>query len=273
MEVALGYYEDSDDEAYDINTTRPPASGIEYLKQVQYETSQQPQVVTAQQYINNNNNNNNHNSNNNTQLTGTGGRSSNVAVVREERRCADAAYVPDELSQSRTACEFANLRQAFARFKAKRKSKISEGGGGGIRIPIKKDIDTWCTFCFGNELTKRIPNNDDEQNNSVAGRPPLLGLLCQINQPLTILLLDYHLAWFNRHGFTSQQGRWLYGLLLLLDKPTPPDAISCLRNICRKFQQFRVKAAADGDVDLLYQLYFFIVVVSRCFSQADLALS
>jgi len=263
MEVALGYYEDSEDERYDITTTRPPASGIEYLKQVQHEASQQPEVVAAPyKQVERSNTDREHT------LT------SSHPTAREKIIAKDERYLPNEITQARAASDFANLRQAFVRYRIKHKKIIRKSGE--TQIPVKQDIGSWCKFCFGdnflNPSNENLDNEDGSKVQSSVGHPPLLGLLCQISQPITIQLLEYHLVWFNRKGFTREQGRWLYALLLCLDKPTPPDALSCLRNISRVFSRLRMKAAAEDDVEVLFQLYFFVIIICKCFSQCDLAL-
>jgi len=266
MEVALGYFEDSDDEAYDIDTTRPPADGIEYLKQVQREASLHPEVVKAPCL---------------TQHSSIQPNANNIP--KKQHPPKDYSYIPNEISQSRAASEFADLRQAFIRYRNKHKSKPRDKDE--VRIPFKKDIDTWCQFCFGNNfLTPSRENFATEDVSFISstlradsvvegGHPPLLSLMCQIGQPLVILLLEYHMIWLNRKGFTAEQGRWLYALLMCLDKPTPPDALSCVRNISRKLSRLRVKAAAEDDTEMLFQLYYFIIIVSKYFSQSDLTLN
>jgi len=259
MEVALGYYEDSDDELFDSSKKRPPANGIEYLKQVQYEVTQHPEVFTAP-YLSTENN--------------TEAARPKSQPIKQKCLSADYSYLPDEKSQMRCASDFVCLRQAFTRYKNKNKSKMENSK----KIPKKSDIDTWCRFCFGDNFIKQ--SNDVAMDENMiydsefeCGNPPLLGLICQINPSLAIQLLEYHLIWFNKKGFTIEQGRWLFALMLCIDKPTPPDALSCLRSISRKFSQFRVKAAANDDVEILYQLYFFIIIVSKYFCQSDLELT
>lgn len=247
MEVALGYFEDDDDSTeFDVN--KPAASGIEYLKRVQYEASQHPEVVIVPY------------PSNKTDINENSTRQNPIREVVSH----DSLLIPNEKAQLKSAADFAYLRQTFIRFKSKHKNKTTNS----VKIPKSIDIDIWCKFCFGCNFLKADMNNDTD-----SGIPPLLGVLSQISQPLAIQLLDYHLLWFNRKGFCMNQGRWLFALLLCIDKPTPPDALSSLRNISRKFIQFRVKAALDEDKEILYQLYFFIIIVSRYFGQADLALN
>ena len=257
MEVALGYFEEDDDDQFDTNMNKPPASGIEYLKRVQYETCQHPEVVIVPYP--------------------SSPYDSDVKLksqpVKEKVIPEDNYCLPDETAQAKSAADFAYLRQTFIRFKSKHKHKLESNG----KIPSTNDIDSWCEFCFGNNFldSSNDTNIEKEDMNSSfeCGNPPLLGLLSQISQPLAIRLLEYHLKWFNKKGFTMQQGRWLFGLLLCIDKPTPPDALSCLRNISRKFSQLRVKAASNHNKEVLYQLYLFIIIVSKYFGQADLSLS
>ena len=84
------------------------------------------------------------------------------------------------------------------------------------------------------------------------------------------VLLGYNIRWLEEGGFTSHRGRWLYALLVKLEKPLIPEMCSLLRNLARTCIKLRSQLPSPDNPSLL-QLNLFICLVGRYFDQTDLA--
>lgn len=252
MDVALGYFSDDGNDGSNYDLTKPPSSGIEYLKRVQMEATQYPDVVT---YDNS--------------------RPEDNIEVSQERDLtqidSDTYLNPSETDQLKLAADFACLRQTLNRYKS------SEEKSNTYKLPPQNE-KLWCLFCLGRSFYKDFygcePTDVLTENFDIdTGHAPLLSIISKLNQPLAFTVLEYHLKWFQLKGFTAEQGRWFFGLLLCIDKPTPSDVVSVLRELVRECLTYRKSAAVSiDDVELINQLNLFPVIVSKYFGQTDLTL-
>ena len=246
MEAAFGYI-DFDKPLAEDDFSRPPSSGIEYLRRVQYEASRCPEVVIA-----------------------------NVPKKLQTPECSvhyqrpqPLTDAPNQKIQRTQAADFAQIRQRINRYKTQSKNIAS------VKLPKKQNAQTWCAFCFGHEFLKkcykgRLSEEAISEETKSNGHEPLLSIIAQFTQPLAVQILEYQLIWLDLCGFSTEQGRWIYSLMLCIDKPTPQDAMSVLRTIARKC--LKIRDLHNEQSDLVSQLNLFIVIVSKYFGQEDLAL-
>lgn len=270
MEVALGYFED--DDSFDINEdtfdfSKPATSGIEYLKRVQQEAAACEEVVVASGI-------------DRTELLT---RQTVNVNTKDALQPAPAEYLPDERWQLHQASNFAVLRQTFLRHKSN--GNVHDEKSKSMILPRLHNREEWCAFCFGPDFLEKCSKSRinsiseaevlrREQITSVysEAHSPLLSIMLKINQPMAVVLLDFHLDWFGKLGLSPEQGEWFYALLVCLDKPTPPEAICLLRNLARKCALLRASLNNIDDT-ILPHLNLLITIVTRYFEQSDLLAS
>ncbi|XP_022917760.1 gem-associated protein 2 [Onthophagus taurus] len=68
-----------------------------------------------------------------------------------------------------------------------------------------------------------------------------------------------------------EHGVWLYAVLATIGKPLSPHTCHCFRELARKCSKIRSKLSANANEDSYTPLNLFICIVSRYFSQLDLA--
>ena len=263
MEVALGYFEDDAIEV-DEDLSKPPTNGIEYLKRVQHEASNCPDVVFANAKV--------------FDLTEQDTNDENETESHTENNIV-MQNIPTKHQQRKLVADFVYLRQTFIRYKKSHKRPNS------LKYPKDCNIHSWFEFCFG---TKDFPNikQTDNQNvdsindvtsihgSDIDGHPPFLSTLVGINQPLAAKLLEFYAYWVKTYGFNLKFGRWLFSLLLCFDRPTPSDIVSSLREISRILFGLRNQIYLDNDVDkldLVPHIDIFLILVANYFGQNDLS--
>jgi len=203
---------------------------------------------------------------------------------------APSGYAPSLCWQKQQVDNFSQVRQQFTRYKA----RVKEGKIKKIRlIPVKEDGESWCRLCFGRLNVRHQWNACHNNKNSAGlqfktlqqqdnpttknihgaeehGTPPLLSIVAFLDQCTVMQVLKYHYDWMTVTGFSIEQGRWFYALLVCLEKPLEPDVCSLLRDLARACSNLR--AALDSPLDVtLSSLNLIICLVSRYFSQTDLA--
>lgn len=265
MEPALGIFDHEtleDDESYD--EAKMPSSGYEYLRRVHLEARQCPDVVVAD--------------------LDTKTFSNRQTVHVNERpgwSPAPKGFAPSIDWQMQQAADFADVRQKFSQCK----SQWVKVDSTSMILPKKNDSQGWCCLCLGGQVSDKIScrkegsktevnKNDAEStsstNSSQEGTPPLLSILQHINQATLLQVLEYHVTWLEEIGFSHQQGRWFYALLVCLEKPLLPETTSLLRTLARLCATLR--ASLDSPYhDLISPLNLIITLVSRYFGQSDLA--
>ncbi|KAK2553919.1 Gem-associated protein 2 [Acropora cervicornis] len=235
MEPALGIFDHEtleDDESYD--EAKMPSSGYEYLRRVHLEARQCPDVVVA-----------------------------------------------DLDTKNFSNRQTVHVNEKFAQCK----SQWVKVDSTLMILPKKNDPLGWRCLCLGSQVSDKIScrkegtktevnKNDAESpsstNSSQEGTPPLLSVLQHINQATLLQVLEYHVTWLEEIGFSHQQGRWFYALLVCLEKPLLPETTSLLRTLARLCATLRASLDSPHH-DLISPLNLIITLVSRYFGQSDLA--
>lgn len=268
MEPVLGTFEDESFEGdEDFDESRLPSSGYEYLRRVHLEAMQCPDVVVAN--------------------LDTNSFSSKQTVHVNERSGwspAPAGFAPSIDWQMQQTADFADIRQRLVRHR----SKWGKVNSSMVVLPKKNDPLGWCCFCLGDQVASRIScgkesNKSTQREECLSdsgslpsttqeseGTPPLLSVLQHINQATLLQVLEYHVAWLEEVGFSHNQGRWFYALLVCLEKPLLPETTSLLRTLARLCATLRASLESPYH-DMVSPLNLIITLVSRYFGQSDLA--
>uniref|UniRef100_H2ZGR5 Gem-associated protein 2 n=1 Tax=Ciona savignyi TaxID=51511 RepID=H2ZGR5_CIOSA len=173
-------------------------------------------------------------------------------------------------------------------------------------LPHFEDEENWRYFCLGNKQTKiknltndtdmksdtdinenvdesmddeiveepASPMVPDEEDNIVdlstlqEGYPPLMRIVLRMEPKHIESNLEFHVNWLKEYEFSKQQGRWIYALLTLLEKPLYPTVISTLRDLSRECSKLRNQQS--NCQENLNGLNLIICIVGRYFSQSDL---
>ncbi|XP_070558255.1 gem-associated protein 2-like [Ptychodera flava] len=235
-----------------------PTSGLEYLRRVRQEALQCEQVVVADIDVENFKNK----------------QTVKVSAASGIEEAPEGLAASLEWQRYQTAF-FSELREKLARHKARQKMTNPTSRSS---LPKSSDEDGWCKLCFGNEFNNaRCGQNSDgstiletyQTEDVSAGVPPLISIIVSLNQVTVCQLLAFHIKWLSKMGFSTRQGRWLYALLLCLEKPVLADFISLLRALARHCASLR--ARLEKNDERLPELNLLICVVARYFDQTDLA--
>ena len=155
-----------------------------------------------------------------------------------------------------------------------------------------KPINWWKEFCTGrktddssdestaseSESSQSTPNDTPNQSSGFKKekRPkneaniPLLSYLCDMTQDEVIRVLSYHHNWIRQFGFKEHNGRWIYALLVSLEKPLPSEVYSILRELSRVCSECRDKIDTNSDSKTLIPLNLIICLIGRYFDQKDM---
>jgi len=269
MEVALGYFEDEGD-AVKYDLTKPAMSGIDYLKRVQIEAANCPDIVSMRPKIADTVDDND------ASMASFDDTSSITDSKLDDKHEIPRRKLPPEKLQLRIAEDFTFLRQKLNRVRSDpslcRVKKTAQ-------VPSVGNIQVLSRFCYGKEFTAQyldatLKCTKAKTINAGAngqGNAPLLGTLLRLKSVAVNRLLKINLSLMDTLGFSYDQGVWVYALLLCLDKPMPSGVCSTIRDMCRRVINIR-NAALDEAVDenVVHQLNLIVVLVTRCFGQTDL---
>lgn len=265
MEPVLGTFGHEgweNDDGFD--ESKLPSSGYEYLRRVQLEAMQCPDVVVAS--------------------FDTNSFQSKQTVHVNERSGwspAPAGFAPSTDWQMEQAADFAEIRQKLVYHR----SKLGKEDSTKLTLPKKSDSMGWCRFCLGEQTTMKIfgrkdnkksvkdedlLESSDSQGTDQDGTPPLLSVVLQINQATLLQVLEFHVEWLEEIGFSHDQGKWFYALLVCLEKPLLPETTSLLRTLARLCATLRASLESPYH-PLVTPLNLMITLVSRYFGQSDLA--
>ncbi|XP_004399834.1 PREDICTED: gem-associated protein 2 isoform X1 [Odobenus rosmarus divergens] len=231
----------------------PPRTPQEYLRRVQIEAAQCPDVVVAQIDPK--------------KLK----RKQSVNVSPSGCQPAPEGYSPTLQWQQQLA-QFSSVRQSVIRHRSHWKSQQLDSN---VAMPKSEDEEGWKKFCLGERLyaegavgpaTSEGPGIDYVQ----IGFPPLLSIVSRMNQATVTSVLEYLSNWFGERDFTPELGRWLYALLACLEKPLLPEAHSLIRQLARRCSEVRLLVDSKDD-ERVPALNLLICLVSRYFDQRDLA--
>ncbi|XP_005659961.1 gem-associated protein 2 isoform X3 [Sus scrofa] len=210
----------------------PPRTPQEYLRRVQIEAAQCPDVVVAQIDPK--------------KLK----RKQSVNVSLSGCQPAPEGYSPTLQWQQQQVAQFSTVRQSVNRHRSHWKSQQLDSN---VTMPKSEDEEGWKKFCLGERLcaegvtvgpaASESPGIDYVQ----IGFPPLLSIVSRMNQ-----------------------GRWLYALLACLEKPLLPEAHSLIRQLARRCSEVRLLVDSKDD-ERVPALNLLICLVSRYFDQRDLA--
>lgn len=241
--------------AEELDLNGPPRNPQEYLRQVQLEASQCPDVVVAQidpkklkkkQTVN-----------------------ASVAGCH----AAPVGFCPSLSWQQHQVGNFSDVRQSITR---NRNHWSSQTLDDNVQLPKLTDEKGWMRFCLGETVylgtsschTDAKP--EPALDYSKVGFPPFLSIVSRLNQSMVLMVLEILICWFEEHQFVPQLGRWLYALLACLEKPLLPEAHSSIRQLARRCAQLRSTLDSPED-DKLPALNLLICLVARYFEQNDLA--
>uniref|UniRef100_A0A2K5UGJ6 Gem-associated protein 2 n=3 Tax=Cercopithecidae TaxID=9527 RepID=A0A2K5UGJ6_MACFA len=202
----------------------PPRTPQEYLRRVQIEAAQCPDVVVAQIDPK--------------KLK----RKQSVNISLSGCQPAPEGYSPTLQWQQQQVAQFSTVRQNVNKHRSHWKSQQLDSN---VTMPKSEDEEGWKKFCLGEKLcadgavgpaTNESPGIDYVQ----IGFPPLLSIVSRMNQATVTSVLEYLSNWFGERDFTPELGRWLYALLACLEKPLLPEAHSLIRQLARRCSEVRL---------------------------------
>lgn len=241
--------------AEDLDLNGPPRNPQEYLRQVQLEASQCPEVVVAQidpkklkkkQTVN-------------ASLAGC--------------PAAPLGFSPSLCWQQQQVGNFSDVRQSIAKNRIRWSSQTLDDN---VLMPNVTDEEGWKRFCLGETVyqgSSSCPTDAEPEpalDYNKVGFPPFLSIVSRLNQSTVLMVLDILISWFEEHEFVPQLGHWLYSLLACLEKPLLPEAHSSIRQLARRCAQLRSTLTSQED-EKLPALNLLICLVARYFEQNDLA--
>ncbi|XP_074852927.1 gem-associated protein 2 isoform X2 [Carettochelys insculpta] len=218
----------------DFDPTLPPRTPQEYLKRVQIEAAQCPDVVVAQIDPR--------------KLR----KKQTVNIALTGCHPAPEGYSPTLKWQQQQVSNFSAVRQP--------KSDDEEGW------------KLFCLGeRLYSEAAVAVPGNENLGIDYIKiGFPPFLSIVSRMNQATVTSVLEYLINWFGEKEFTPELGRWLYALLACLEKPLLPEAHSLIRQLARRCSEVRVLEENKNE-EKVSALNLLICLVSRYFDQRDLA--
>ncbi|XP_020900857.1 gem-associated protein 2 [Exaiptasia diaphana] len=256
MEPVIGFLE-NEEYTDDYDESKLPCSGLEYLRRVQQEATECPDVVVAD--IRNKK------------------HSKQTVDIKTNNLPVPPGATPSYKWQMQQTADFADIRQKIARFQAKNKKTSNQCD---VTLPNKNDEQQWRLFCLGRSYgcERNSTEIDSSESNSTImdsqdGALPLSSILFRMNQVTVQQVLEYHVNWLEQETYSHVQGRWLYSLLACLEKPLLPETVSLLRTLARHCAQHRMKEVEKNsdDDELVVSLNLIITLVTRYFGQTDLA--
>lgn len=275
-------YDDEDDclltpafpvaDCSNVDTSKPPSSGMEYLQHVRLESKKCPAVVVAKLDMKK------LNSKQTVKYSGNNGFTP-----------APPGLAPDEKLQNEQVVSFSALRVELSSKKKKIKDHLPQ-----VCFPDISDRLGWCEYCLGTEVKKKVQElmfkkkgadssvlsssdagasgntTPKSAKDDVHGHDPLLSVMLHLPHYTIEKLLAYQVSWLQLIGFSEKQGRWIFSLLSLLEKPLRPTTCDLLRRLARTCAAQRSTLTNEMD-DNLIGLNHIICLVSRYFDQKDMS--
>ncbi|CAD6240433.1 GSCOCG00008785001-RA-CDS [Cotesia congregata] len=243
----------------EIDFSKPPTSGEDYIKRVVVEAQQCDDIVVANI--------------DSKKLKSPDVPTETVKInkLRILKKLAGCVEAPATLSptlewQNCQVANFSELRLYVAKLEIERKNCRDKNKSE----PNKENQKGWINFCLG---------SDDEQVHF-----PTLDTIFCIKDHIQLVdqLLEYLVEEVESQGLTTQLGRWIYALLSVVDLPLDPDVCSCLRKLARACSRARANLVRSHQLirNVYYKLFndaevstmnLFICLVARYFRQLDLA--
>lgn len=257
-----------------VDTSKPPSSGMEYLQHVRLESKKCPAVVVAKLDMKK------LNSKQTVKYSGNNGFTP-----------APPGLAPDEKLQNEQVVSFSALRVELSQKKKQIKDQLPPAC-----FPDVSDRLGWCEYCLGTEVKRKVQEqmfkkkgagssaaSGSSPGGASGGNPPksakeeiqeghdpLLSVMLHLPHSTIEKLLAYHVSWLQITGFSEKQGRWIFSLLALLEKPLRPTTCDLLRRLARICAAQRATLTNEMD-DNLIGLNHIICLVSRYFDQKDMS--
>ncbi|KAM3595364.1 uncharacterized protein V6R79_022455 [Siganus canaliculatus] len=175
--------------AGNLNLEGPPRNPQEYLRQVQLEASQCPEVVVAQIDPK--------------KLKRKQTVSASVAACP----AAPAGFCPSLSWQQQQVGNFSDVRQSIAK---NRKHWSSQTLDDNVLMPKLTDEEGWRRFCLGETLCLGAASCQTDAEPQPAldynkvGFPPFLTIVSRLNQSSVLLVLEALISWFEEQEFVPQ---------------------------------------------------------------------
>ncbi|KAG8039634.1 hypothetical protein G9C98_000363 [Cotesia typhae] len=241
----------------EIDFSKPPTSGEDYIKRVVVEAQQCDDIVVA----------NIDSKKLKSPDVPTETVKSQLIILKEINKwrilkkltgCveAPATLCPTLEWQNCQVANFSELRLHVAKLEIEKKN--SRDKNKSEVLPNKENQKGWIDFFLG--------SNDQEVH-----FPTLDTIFCiKDHIQLVDQLLEYLVEEVESQGLTTQLGRWIYALLSVVDLPLDPDVCSCLRKLARACSRARANLTCSNDAEVS-TMNLFICLVARYFRQLDLA--
>jgi hypothetical protein len=97
---------------------------------------------------------------------------------------------------------------------------------------------------------------------------PLLGIILQLDDATTTLLVNYLIEWLEDNELNEERIAWLFALLLVLDKPLDPDTAASLQALLRKCCVARARLTNPRD-SIVASLNILITIITKFFGQFE----
>uniref|UniRef100_A0A8C6EKU7 Gem-associated protein 2 n=1 Tax=Microcebus murinus TaxID=30608 RepID=A0A8C6EKU7_MICMU len=220
-------------EAFDPSV--PPRTPQEYLRRVQIEAAQCPDVVVAQIDPK--------------KLK----RKQSVNISLSGCQPAPEGYSPTLQWQQQQVAQFSTVRQSVNKHRSHWKSQQLDSN---VTMPKSEDEEGWKKFCLGERLCA------EGAIGPATNESPGIDYV----QATVTSVLEYLSNWFGERDFTPELGRWLYALLACLEKPLLPEAHSLIRQLARRCSEVRLLVDSKDD-ERVPALNLLICLVSRYFDQ------
>ena len=203
---------------------------------------------------------------------------------------ADPEFMPSLEWQREQVSDFTKVRLKMSRMKDLR----IKCGLTDVRPFFRnKPLNWWKEFCTGRKADDTsdsssasetsesdvTPSATPAQESTIKSEKkvkpepnqPLLSYLCDMTADEVIRVLNYHQQWVQQLGFTEHTGRWIYALLVALEKPLPSEVYSILRDLSRVCSQCRHKIDDRSETNqTLIALNLIICLIGRYFDQNDM---
>lgn len=220
-------------EEYDFDL--PPTTANEYLRRVQMEADSCPDVVVAD-------------------VDTSRFQGKQTVAFTDSNGCPPPpeGFAPTREWQRVQVYNFHAVRQKVARRKAVLKKNKERCP---VRLPRLGDREQWKAICCGS---------------ATPSVQPLVSIVTTIPQRMIELVIGYSTQWIEEEGFSTHLGKWLYALLVCVEKPLHPEVCSGIRALARACASARRKLASKDDPHLV-PLNLIICLIASYFNQADLA--
>lgn len=234
-----------DCDVLDTNNSAPPADGLEYLRRVRREARNLPAVIRKP-----------------APRCAEVESSPSSTLLRPLAR-AQKKWIPDVSWEEEVISEFDHLAGKLRRATAG--SRVdTERHSSGTALPASADSAAWEAFCLGSART------------GAPGHLPLVSLVRGLEQRAALGVLQaLHARLESDAHMSPQLARWLYALLLRLERALPADGAAMLRALLRTCAELRSRLGATPSmaeaevVQSAAAINSILCIIGRYFGQAS----